>query len=267
MIAALLLGMMALVAFVAVETQKRTPLLPIRLFHERNFAGANLLTLFLYSALSATFFFFPLNLIQVQGYTATAAASALLPFIGLMFFMSRWSGKLVDRYGAKRPLVFGPIVAAIGFALFAAPSVGGSYWTTFFPAVLILGLGMAITIAPLTTTVMNSVGEERAGIASGINNAVSRLAAVLAIAVFGIVMLGTFSRHLSRDLAQMNISSATRQDIDAQRMKLAGMRVPADIRRSVDESFIAGFRLVMLIGAGLALASATTAWLMIRDEP
>lgn len=266
-IAALLLGMMALVAFVAVETQKRTPLLPIRLFHERNFAGANLLTLFLYSALSATFFFFPLNLIQVQGYTATAAASALLPFIGLMFFMSRWSGKLVDRYGAKRPLVFGPIVAAIGFALFAAPSVGGSYWTTFFPAVLVLGLGMAITIAPLTTTVMNSVGEERAGIASGINNAVSRLAAVLAIAVFGIVMLGTFSRHLSRDLAQMNISSATRQDIDAQRMKLAGMKVPADARRSVDESFIAGFRLVMLIGAGLALASATTAWLMIRDEP
>jgi len=264
--AALLLGIVALVAFPAVERRKEAPLLPMSLFHERNFTGANLLTLFLYSALSATFFFFPLNLIQVQGYTATAAASALLPFIALMFLLSRWSGGLVNRYGATRPLLFGPIVAAIGFALFALPSIGGAYWTTFFPAVVVLGLGMAITIAPLTTTVMNAVGKERAGIASGINNAVSRLAAVLAIALFAIVMLGSFNRHLNRDLAQMNISSETRQEIDAQRIKLAAMRVPAELRPSVDKSFIAGFRLVMLISAGLGLASATTAWLMIRDE-
>jgi EmrB/QacA subfamily drug resistance transporter len=265
-IAALLLGIFALLGFVAAETRKRAPLLPISLFHERNFIGANLLTLFLYSALSATFFFFPMNLIQVQGYTATAAASALLPFIALMFLLSRWSGKLVDRYGSRRPLVFGPTVAAIGFVLFAIPSIGGSYWTTFFPSVIVLGLGMAISVAPLTTTVMNSVGEERAGIASGINNAVSRLAAVLAIALFGIVMLGIFSRHLSRDLAEMNMSSETRGDIDAQRMKLAAMKVPAEVRPSVDESFVAGFRLVMLIGAGLALTSAAAAWLMIRDD-
>jgi preprotein translocase subunit SecG len=157
-------------------------------------------------------------------------------------------------------------VAAIGLALFAVPSIGGTYWTTFFPAVIVLGLGMAISIAPLTTTVMNSVGPERAGIASGINNAVSRLAAVLAIALFGIAMLGTFSRHLSRDLAELNINSEARQQIDAQRINLAAMKVPAEVRRSVDESFIAGFRLVMLIGSGLALASATTAWLLIRDE-
>jgi hypothetical protein len=157
-------------------------------------------------------------------------------------------------------------VAAIGLALFAVPSIGGSYWTTFFPAVIVLGLGMAISVAPLTTTVMNSVGEERAGIASGINNAVSRLAAVLAIALFGIVMLGSFSRHLNRDVAEMNISYETRRDIDAQRMKLAAMKVPAEVRRSVDESFVAGFRLVMFIGAGLALTSAATAWFMIRDD-
>jgi EmrB/QacA subfamily drug resistance transporter len=265
-IATLPLGIVALVAFVVVETRKPAPLLPISLFQERNFTGANFLTLFLYSALSATFFFFPMNLIQVQRYTATAAASALLPFIALMFLLSRWSGKLVDRYGARRPLVLGPIVAAIGLALFAVPSIGGSYWTTFFPAVIVLGLGMAISVAPLTTTVMNSVGQERAGIASGINNAVSRLAAVLAIALFGIVMLGSFSRHLSRDVAEMNISYETRRDIDAQRMKLAAMKVPAEVRRSVDESFVAGFRLVMFIGAGLALTSAATAWFMIRDD-
>jgi predicted MFS family arabinose efflux permease len=265
-IAALLLGLFALAAFVAVETRKQAPLLPIFLFHERNFAGANLLTLFLYGALSATFFFFPLNLIQVQGYTATAAASALLPFIALMFLLSRWSGKLVDRYGARRPLVLGPTVTAVGFALFAAPSIGGSYWTTFFPAVIVLGLGMALSVAPLTTTVMNSVGAERAGIASGVNNAVSRVAAVLAIALFGIVMLGTFSRHLNRELEQRNISSATRQEIEAQRNKLAAMKVPAELRGSVNESFVAGFRVVMSINVALALASAASAALMIRDE-
>jgi len=266
-IAALVLGIAALVAFAAVESRKKAPLLPMSLFRERSFTGANLLTLFLYGALSGTFFFFPLNLIQVQGYTATAAAGALLPFIALMFLLSRWSGGLVDRYGATRPLMFGPIVAAIGFAMFALPSIGGTYWTTFFPAVIVLGLGMAISVAPLTTTVMNSVGEERAGIASGINNAVSRLAAVLAIALFAIVMLGSFNRHLSRDLADLNISSETRQQIDAQRINLAAMRVPAEVRPSVDKSFVAGFRLVMLLNASLGLASAATAWLMIRDEP
>jgi len=265
-VGAALVGVFALIAFVAVEGRKTAPLLPIGLFRERNFTGANLLTLFLYSALSATLFFFPLNLIQVQGYTATAAASALFPFIALMFVLSRWSGKLVSRYGRRRPLLLGPIVASLGFALFAAPSTGGTYWATFFPAVMVLGLGMAISVAPLTTTVMNSVGQEHAGIASGINNAVARLAAVLAIALFGIVMLGSFNRHLSRELAVMNVSAETRRQIDNQRIKLAGMTVPPEVRRSVDDSFIAGFRLVMLMSAGLGLASAASTWLFIGDE-
>ena len=265
-VSAALVGVFALIAFVAVEGRKTAPLLPIGLFRERNFTGANLLTLFLYSALSATLFFFPLNLIQVQGYTATAAASALFPFIALMFVLSRWSGKLVSRYGRRRPLLLGPIVASLGFALFAAPSTGGTYWATFFPAVMVLGLGMAVSVAPLTTTVMNSVSQEHAGIASGINNAVARLAAVLAIALFGIVMLGSFNRHLSRELAGMNVSAETRRQIDDQRIKLAGMTVPPEVRRSVDDSFIAGFRLVMLMSAGLGLASAASTWLFIGDE-
>jgi predicted MFS family arabinose efflux permease len=241
----------------------------------RNFAGTNLLTLFLYSALSGMFFFFPMNLIQVQGYSATAAGAASLPLIVLIFLLSRWSGGLVDRYGSRGPLVFGPIVAAIGFALFAVPFIGGNYWTTFFPAVMTLGLGMAISVAPLTTTVMNSVSSEWAGVASGINNAVSRLAGVLAIAIFGIVMLGTFNRHLGRDLAGINVSPEIRRDIDAQRIKLAAIEVPSNVdtatreatERLIGESFIAGFRAVMWIASALALASAATAWFVIRDKP
>ena len=275
LIAALLVGVSALIAFAVVESRTKAPLLPITLFRARNFAGTNLLTLLLYSALSGMFFFFPMNLIQVQGYTPTAAGAASLPLIALIFLLSRWSGGLMERYGSRRPLVFGPIVAAIGFALFAVPSIGGGYWTTFFPAVMTLGLGMAISVAPLTTTVMNSVSGEWAGIASGINNAVSRLAGVLAIAIFGIVMLGTFNRHLDGNLAEIHASPEVRRDVGAQRIKLAAIEVPSSIdiatreatKGAIDESFIAGFRAVMLIASGLALASAATAWLVIRDKP
>ena len=270
----LLLGVSALAAFFIIEVRSSAPLLPLRVFLERSFAGTNLLTLFLYAALSGMLFFFPMNLIQVQGYSATAAGAAMLPLILLIFLLSRWSGGLVDRYGARLPLIAGPIVAAAGFALFAAPGIGGSYWATFFPAVVVLGLGMAITVAPLTTVVMNSISEEHAGIASGINNAVSRVAAVLAVAVLGIVMLGSFNRQLDDRLMKLNLRVEVRQQLKDQQIRLAEIDIPAEIegaereavQQSIDESFVYGFRFVVWIAAGLALGSAATAWLVLQDK-
>jgi EmrB/QacA subfamily drug resistance transporter len=270
--AAALPGVSALAAFIAVEYYSRAPLLPLGLFRSRTFSGVNLLTLFLYGALSGLLFFLPLNLIQVQGYSATAAGAAVLPFILLMFLMSRWSGGLVDRFGARWPLVIGPIVVAAGFALFYLPGIGGSYWTTYFPAVMLLGVGMAISVAPLTTTVMNSVSIEHAGTVSGINNAVSRLAGLLAIAVLGVIMLAVFNRTLTSSLERINVDSDTLMEIESQRSKLAAIDVPqhieseqrSKIKTSIDESFVAGFRIVMLCGSVLALLSAATAWLSIK---
>jgi EmrB/QacA subfamily drug resistance transporter len=263
-----------LMVFLLVEARTKNPMLPLALFRSRDFAGANSVTLLLYSALGGALFFLPLNLIQVQGYTATAAGAALLPFILILFLLSRWSGGLVERYGGKLPLVLGPTISAIGFALFAVPGVGAHYWSTFFPAAAVLGLGMAVSVAPLTTVVMNSVPRNRVGIASGINNAVSRVAGLLAIAVFGIVILGVFSRSLDFRLSKLKLPTSVQSALADQRINLAAAAVPEDlgpalqqaVHRSIDESFVQGFRTVMLLGAALALASGITSLVLITSR-
>jgi len=268
-------GLGCVVAFVLIERLETSPMVPLALFKNASFSGANLLTLFLYSAVGIFFFLFPMNLIQVQRYSSTAAGAAILPFILLMFLLSRWSGGLVARYSARGPLIIGPVVAGLGFTLFALPSIAGDYWRTFFPAIIVLGLGMAVTVAPLTTVVMNSVGRDRAGTASGINNAVARVAGVLAIAVLGIVMVYAFRVCLERKLLHISLPSETLEAIRNDEIKLGGLQVPGNldpghasaVQKAVWEAFIFGFRIVMLICAGLSLASAAVARSMIPNGP
>jgi MFS family permease len=269
--ASLIVGAASLIAFVFVEAKVAVPTLPLGLFKSRSFAGANLLTLFLYAAIGIFFFLFPLDLIQVQGYSTTATGFAILPLILLIFSLSRWSGGLVARYGARRPLIVGPIVVTLGFILFAAPTIGGSYWRTFFPAIIVLGFGMAVTVAPLTTVVMNSVSEERVGTASGVNNAVARVASVLAIAILGIVMVKAFGFRLNNGLMHLSLPAGVLRELQTNAIKLAGLPIPsalapsvrADVSRSIGDAFVFGFRVVILICAGLSLASTAVAWLMI----
>jgi EmrB/QacA subfamily drug resistance transporter len=266
-IMALAAGVVVLSLFLFVESHLSQPMLPLTLFRSRTFAGTNLLTFLLYAALGGTLFFLPLNLIQVQGYSPTAAGAVLLPFILLMSFLSRWSGGLVARYGPKLPLVIGPVVTAIGYLLFLLPGIGGNYWTGFFPPVVVLGLGMAITVAPLTTTVMSSITQDHAGIASGVNNAVARTASLIAIAVLGVVMLHIFKNNLDRRLITASLPPSVARSVQIQSTRLAAIDIPETlnpgsqqlIRRAIDESFVSGFRVVMLIGAALAAASAFTA--------
>jgi EmrB/QacA subfamily drug resistance transporter len=273
-IGSLIFGVVLTALFVFVEKKARTPMVPLQLFQSASFSGANQLTLFLYAALGIFFFLFPLNLIQIQKYSATATGAAALPMILLMSLLSRWSGGLINRYGPKIPLVVGPLIAAVGFLLFAVPDVRAHYWTAFFPAFVVLGLGMAISVAPLTTVVMNSIDQERAGTASGINNAVARVAGVLAVAVLGAIMAAAFAHSLRQSLASLNLNVGIVHQLESNVGKLGSLDAPpgvdsqtgAAVRFAVTDAFIFGFRLIVLVCAALAIASAGVAWRKIPAE-
>ena len=264
-------GALMLAAFGLVEERSSEPMVPLDLFRSRTFAGANLLTLLLYAALGGAFFFVPFDLIQVHDYSPAAAGAAMLPLVALLSLLSSWAGRLADRYGVRRALIIGPLIAATGFALLALPGTGGSYWTTFFPGMLVLGLGMSGTVAPLTTAVMTSFGPERAGVASGINNAVSRTAALLSIAAFGLVAYQRFGRSLAHRLESLGVSPEVREVLWRDRGKLAALSIPrslpsqlrSSLEQAVDVAFVDAFRAIMLIAAGLAVAAGVIAWLLI----
>jgi EmrB/QacA subfamily drug resistance transporter len=262
------LGVFSLVAFVLVQRVVPNPMLPLGVFSSRAFSLSNILTFLLYGALSTMLFIVPLVMIQIGGYSPTAAGAALLPFTVIMFLMSRWAGGLVARVGHRLPLSIGPAVAALGMALFAIlpGETDGSYWVDFVIPVVVLAIGMGITVAPLTTTVMTAAGREHAGVASGVNNAVARIGGLMAIALFGVVLARSFESGVQPKLDRITMSTTTRTSLQAELPKMAGIKLDsiaelrpdthALVRWTVDRSFMSAYRTVMLLVAALALAAA-----------
>jgi EmrB/QacA subfamily drug resistance transporter len=253
------------------EARAAAPMLPLTLFRSRTFSGANAITLLLYFALTGVMFFLPFDLIDIQGYSATGAGAAFLPFSLIMAGLSRWSGGLNERYGARALLLVGSVIVAAGLALFALPVPGGTYWSTVFPAMTIWGLGMALSVAPLTTTVMRAAGDRYAGAASGINNVTARIAGMLAVALLGAVAVGVFTMALDQRLQALHAPAAVRQALQPELEKLAEAQVPPQmagvsrpaLRRALNDSFVYSFRVTTLIAAAAALLSAVCAWLTI----
>jgi EmrB/QacA subfamily drug resistance transporter len=265
-------GLVLLAVFIRLERHAKAPAMPLDVFRSRAFRGANLLTFLLYGALGSALFFIPFNLIQVFGYSATEAGGAWLPFVLLIGILSRRAGALVARTGSRPLLVAGPLLVAAGFVLAARPETAGSYWTTFFPSFVVLGLGMAIAVAPLVTVVMTAAGPDRAGVASGINNAVSRVAGLVMLAAMGLLVIAVFKVRLDEQLARSRVRPSIASHVD--RSRLAAAEPPANatpgearaIASAVDEAFVSAFRLAMLSSAGLALASALVAWRTIDRQ-
>lgn len=269
-------GLILLAVFVYYEGRTSSPMMPLRFFRSPIFAGANIYTLFLYAGMGGSLFFVPFDLINVQHYTPTAAGAALLPLIIILSVFSRFSGALSAKIGARPLLVAGALVAAVGFLLFGAAGQGGrSYWTSFFPAASVLGIGAAMFVAPLTATVMSSIESTHAGIASGINNAISRTAGLIAVAALGLVLTMTFFSYYDRHITTVALSTPTRATLEQDRDRLATGYLPAAVQGNerkevaaiVDTAFARGLLATMIISALLAVGAAVTALVSIKPQP
>jgi EmrB/QacA subfamily drug resistance transporter len=273
----LLGGILGVLAFFYYEGHSSHPMVNLKLFKSRTFTGANLLTLFLYGALGGALFFLPLNLVQVQGYSATLAGLANLPFSILLIAMSRWAGGLVDRIGPRPPLIYGPLIVGAGFLALALPGITAGpsdYWTTFFPGSVLFGFGMGIVVSPLTTSVMGSVPQRNSGIASGINNTMSRAAGVLAVAILGGIALLFFSGLVADQTDGYSLNAQEEAVLETQIGELANASASIEVffarsvflQQEIDRAFVATFRLMMIIAAGMCFLSSALAAVFVQKR-
>ncbi|MFI7585565.1 MFS transporter [Spongisporangium articulatum] len=226
---ALVVGVLALAAFVEVERRSSHPLVPLDIFTNRQFTAANLVTLALYAALGAVFFMLALTLQVAVGFSPLAAGAALLPITAIMLLLSARAGALAGRIGPRRPMTFGPLIVTCALLLMLRIGPGSGYWTDVLPVIVILGLGLSLTVAPLTATVLAAVEDRHAGVASGVNNAVARTAGLLAVAAIPVLT------GLSGEM----------------------YRQPGELAH--------GFHVAMAWAAGLVAVSAVIAWFAISD--
>lgn len=270
-------GIIALILFILIEKKSKHPMMPLQLFKNKTFTGANLLTLFLYAGLFAGMLFLTLNLVQIQGYSQLQAGLTLLPFTILIILFSRWSGSLSDKYGPRWFLIGGPFLVTIGLLLlsFVKNTNGPSdFWVTYFPGIFIFGLGMSFTVTPLTSTVMGALPDHYSGTASGINNAVSRISNVFTNAIVGALAILFFTGYLSSDVTQISLKANVKTKIIQQAANLGDakvpLRVPDENKLAVahlyKEGFIKSYTKVMQISAAMAFVGALMAFIFISDK-
>ncbi len=270
------IGIIALILFVRIQKTSKHPMLPLHLFKNKTFTGANLLTFFLYSGLFAGGLFLTLNMVQMQGYSQLQSGLSLLPFTVLIVLLSRWSGSLADKFGSRRFLIGGPLLVTVGLLLlsFVKNTHGpADFWLTYFPGIFIFGLGMSITITPLTSTVMGALPNHYSGTASGINNAVTRISNVFSNAVVGALAVLFFAVFLTREVNQISFKENVKTQVIQQAANLGDAKVPAivssknnkEVEHLYREGFIKTYTLVMRISAILAFVGALMAFVFIRE--
>jgi EmrB/QacA subfamily drug resistance transporter len=273
----LIIGVILLVSFVVVELRAKHPMIPMSIFKNKTFVGVNLLTLFLYAGLGGGMLFLSLNLVQAQGYSQFESGLTLLPFIFLMIILSRYLGRLSDKYGARMFLIIGPIIAGLGLIMLASikQTHGATdYFSTFFPGIFVFGLGMAISVVPLTKTVMSSVGDQLSGTASGINNATTRMSNLFAYAIFGALAVFFFSSGMERRLVNSKLSDSDIELIFSETINLGNAQVPdaipeshrSEIAAFYKESFIDSYESVMKISGMLCVAGAFMTIIFIKKR-
>ncbi|MEO8794094.1 MAG: MFS transporter [Daejeonella sp.] len=273
----LIAGTILMVAFIFLEKNRKNAMMPISIFQNANFSGANLLTFFLYAGLSGGILFITLNMIQIQGYTQLQAGLTLLPFTILMVLLARLAGKLSDKYGPKWFLVSGPALAGSGLLLlaFIKQTNGPSdYWVSFFPGILIFGLGMSLTVAPLTSTVMGSAANHFSGIASGVNNAVTRISGVFANAIFGALAILIFTTFMERAIEKLPIEKEAKNAVLAESINLGNAEIPQGINVKYKqqlnsfykEGFISAYKIILILCSVMAFSASVCAFLMISNK-
>jgi len=271
----LLAGLLLFSLFIYIELKSKSPMMPLTLFANATFSGANLLTFFLYAGLGAGILFLSLNVVQVQGYSQLQSGLTFLPFTLLMIAIARFAGKLADKYGPRLFLIAGPAIAGAGLLVlsFVGQTHGPvEYFTTFFPGIFVFGLGMSFTVVPLTTAVMSSVSDHLSGTASGINNAVTRIASVFANAIFGALAVLIFSSTLNTEIKNIPLHPAVQIAVLKEAGNLGNARPPQGIAKAVSakiekayhNSFIHAYAVIMRISAILAFLGALMAVIFIK---
>ncbi|MEM9777144.1 MAG: MFS transporter [Chloroflexota bacterium] len=272
----LTVGTGSLIGFIFWQMNTDHPMVPLYLFKSRTFSATNFVTFLLYGAMSVFSFFLSLNLVQIQGYEAREAGLAFLPFAFLVVIMSPWAGRMSDRYGPRPMLTVGPILAGLGFLWisFIGLTAGASeMWTTFFPGVLIFGLGISLTVAPLTTAVMTALPSHYAGVASGVNNAVSRTAGVLAIAIMGGIAIIVFEQSLATRILEYSMTADQQKEMLLSASQLAETQVPSSVddettamlSTEIKLAFVDMNRIIMQLCAIFAIASGIIAWVFLES--